>query len=150
MNRQESLLTVAEKHKDIFGDKYYVNTNFIKYLIQHFLYCDAVTEQNNNYWVILQDYIRYIDRQEPKYVKKKQLIAIDTAVFNFLMENVEHIEKRTNNELQKMTTLFCEFSKLEKGLPTKTFAVEENRRLGVINKEKKMCNGIIRRNCNGM
>ena len=107
---QESFITTVKF--DCFGKFYDVKSSFVKMVVDCIL-CNSVcmradeNKQLEKYKLYLTGVVTPLD--------KERLKAVDTAVFNYLMTDMELIAKYSEEQLNSVTTRFNELCKFSEG-----------------------------------
>jgi len=107
---QESFITNVKF--DCYGKFYEVKSSFVEKVIDCILCNNVCMNANDNKQ--LEKYKLYLTGVVSP-LDKERLKAVDTAVFNYLMNNMELIEKYSEEELNSVTTRFNELCKLGEG-----------------------------------
>ena len=121
---------------DCLGRVYLVSSEFVTKVIDCILcgrQCLNSAESKQ-----LELYKSYI-AGEVRAIDKEKLLAVDKAVFHRLMNDEEKILKYDSEDLDRCSTLFCEFSKIDQKVAHSDFADVESKRMGFMECDKPMC-----------
>lgn len=107
---QESFLTAVKF--DCYGKFYEVSEDFVKLIIDCILCNGVCMDASEN--LQLEKYKSYLVGVVLP-LDKERLVAVDNAVFKYLMKDIELVVKHSEDELNAVTTRFEELCKVGEG-----------------------------------
>jgi len=122
---KESFLTAVKF--DCYGKFYEVSEDFVKLVIDCIL-CNGVCMRADEI-VQLDLYKQYLNGTVLP-LNKERLIAVDSAVFNYFMQNMDEMMKYSDEQLSSVTTRFEELCKLGEGEEVAKEVKQLDQRLG--------------------
>lgn len=112
---------------DCVGRKYCVDVSFVETVINCLLcgkVCMDAAQKKQ-----LELYNSYLNGNSVRPVYIESLRALDTAVFLHILDNMKKYEAYSSEKLESITTLSCEFEKIENGDSVDPWVLDVDKRL---------------------